>query len=76
MNDDEQKKDPYARMRERFIVSLYDSVPIGDSEFLYRVALQMFEHCTPEVKDIIDGYYCIDEQEEMLVDIMDALIKP
>ena len=34
----------------------------------------MFEHNISEVKGIIDGDYCMDEQEEMLVGIMDALI--
>lgn len=69
-----QKKDPYNMVRADFIVSLYNSIPIGSSEFLYRTTLQMFEHNISEVKGIIDGDYCMDEQEEMLVGIMDALI--
>jgi hypothetical protein len=75
-DDDEPKKDPYNLVRKHFITSLYDAIPIGSSEFLYRVTLEMFQHHILEVKGIIDGDYCMDEQEEMLVGIMDALTQP
>lgn len=75
-NDDEPKKDPYNLVREHFLVCLYHSIPVGDCEFLYRTTLEMFEHNSREICEIIDGDYGMAEDEAMLVEIMDALTQP